>query len=152
MIGPTALIDTNVLVYIYDDDEPLKAQAAGHLVASLHRHGIGAVSAQVLGEFFVTATRRFHPKMTSAKVASHTRLWGDVFPVFDTTAEVVAEALRGVETYRFSYYDAQIWAIARLNRIPFVFTEDFNGGCTIEGVQFVNPFVGEFDLGPVLAE
>lgn len=152
MIDPIVLLDTNILVYAYDEDSPAKMQTARSLLAQMHANDVGALSTQVLGEFYVAVMRRFETKLSPAEVASHTRLWADTFPVFDTTAEVVAEALRGVEHYCFSYYDAQIWAIARLNRIPFVLTEDFNGGCTIEGVQFVNPFVGEFDLGPVLAE
>jgi len=45
-----------------------------------------------------------------------------------------------------AYYDAQIWAAARLNQIPVVFSEDFNSGSTLEGVQFVNPFASDFVL------
>ena len=40
--------------------------------------------------------------------------------------------------------NAQIWASAKLNQISLVLSEDFNVGGTIEGVQFVNPFVGDF--------
>jgi len=146
-----ALIDTNILVYLHDESEPLKQRAAGELIAALHRSGSGAVSTQVLAEFFVTAMRRFQTVMNRVDAFAQTRLWADVFTVYDTTADVVAEALRGVERYQFPYYDAQIWAVARLNHIPFVLSEDFNGGCTIEGVRFVNPLVDGFDLEAVLA-
>jgi predicted nucleic acid-binding protein len=43
-------------------------------------------------------------------------------------------------------YDAQIWATARLNQVPVVFSEDFRDGTTLEGVRFVNPFSSEFLL------
>ena len=46
-----------------------------------------------------------------------------------------------------SYYDAQIWATARLNQVPIIFSEDYNVSPTLEGVQFVNPFAPEFVLG-----
>jgi predicted nucleic acid-binding protein len=66
------------------------------------------------------------------------------FPVIPL-APVVTEALRGVEEHRLSYYDAQIWAAARLARIPAVLSEDFNPGATLEGVSFVNPLDSEFE-------
>ena len=58
----------------------------------------------------------------------------------------VIEAIRGVREHKFSYWDAQVWAIARLNQIPVVFTEDFNAGAVIEGIRFVNPFATGFVL------
>jgi hypothetical protein len=41
------------------------------------------------------------------------------------------EAARGVRTYKMSYWDAQIWASARLHQIPVIFSEDFNGGAVM---------------------
>ena len=59
---------------------------------------------------------------------------------------IVLEAARGVLDHNMSYYDAQVWASARLNQIPIIFSEDFNDGSVIEGVRFVNPFAGGFRL------
>lgn len=56
------------------------------------------------------------------------------------TSEVVLEALRGVQQHGFSYYDAQIWAAARLGGADVLLSEDFQSGRTVEGVTFVNPF------------
>ena len=47
---------------------------------------------------------------------------------------------------QFSLWDAQIWAVARLNHISVVLTEDFNPGAVIEGVRFVDPFADDFRL------
>lgn len=66
------------------------------------------------------------------------------WPVLNLTPPVVLEAARGVSDHVLSYYDAQIWAVARLNQIGVVFSEDFNNGSTLEGVRFVNPFAEEF--------
>ena len=68
------------------------------------------------------------------------RLW----PVYDLTSMIVFEAGRGVRDHQFSYYDAQIWATARLNQVPIIFSEDFGVGSTIEGVRFINPFSPDF--------
>jgi predicted nucleic acid-binding protein len=58
----------------------------------------------------------------------------------------VLEAVRGVNDYQFSFWDAQIWAAARLHTIPVVLSEDFNSGAVIEGVRFVDPFEQDFEL------
>jgi predicted nucleic acid-binding protein len=70
------------------------------------------------------------------------RLW----PVFDLTPFIVLDAARGVRDYQLSYYDAQIWACARLNQVAVVLSEDFSEGSFLEGVRFVNPFVPDFAL------
>jgi len=51
-----------------------------------------------------------------------------------------------VRDHHLSYYDAQIWATARLNQVSVVFSEDFQGRQILEGVQFINPFAPEFKL------
>jgi hypothetical protein len=46
----------------------------------------------------------------------------------------VLEAVRGVQRYRLSYWDALIWATAKLNGVPNVLSEDFNTGSQLEAV------------------
>ena len=57
---------------------------------------------------------------------------------------MVLEAVRGLRDHGFPYYDAQIWAAARLNQIPIVLSEDFASGSTVEGVTFIDPFAEGF--------
>jgi predicted nucleic acid-binding protein len=45
-----------------------------------------------------------------------------------------------------AYWDAQIWASAKMNQVPVVFSEDFGEGVIIEGVRFVNPFSSNFNI------
>jgi predicted nucleic acid-binding protein len=66
--------------------------------------------------------------------------FAEIFSVLPLTPSIVLEALGGVRDHSMSYYDAQIWAAAKLAQIPVVLSEDFPTGATIEGVQFVNPF------------
>ena len=66
--------------------------------------------------------------------------------IIPLTPAVVLEAARGVRDYQLAYFDAQIWATARLNQIPVIFSEDFNTGAILEGVHFVNPFLPTFRL------
>src|ERR671911_2230958 len=68
------------------------------------------------------------------------------FPLLPLTGPVVLEALRGVGEHMLSYYDAQIWAVARLGQVAVVLSEDFNPGAVLDGVSFTNPLDPEFDL------
>jgi len=70
----------------------------------------------------------------------------DAWPVLHLTPQITLEASRGVRDHRLAYYDAQIWACARLNQIPVVLSEDFQDGSTLEGVRFVNPFGEGFTI------
>lgn len=54
-----AFVDTNVLVYLFDDDEPVKQGQARQLRADPDGPDL-VVSAQVLGEFYVAVTARRH--------------------------------------------------------------------------------------------
>ena len=139
------LIDTNLLVYMYDLSEPEKRQQAVQVLQRVRKAQAGTLSAQVLSEFYNTVTRKLEPPLTVAQAEAQLRRLARVWPVFPVTSRVVFEAIRGVRAYQFSFWDAQIWAAARLNRVPVVLSEDFNAGAAIEGVRFVNPFAVDFD-------
>jgi predicted nucleic acid-binding protein len=146
-----ALIDTNVLVYSYDTAEPLKREQARGIVARLAGTERAALTVQVLGEHHWVLRRRFARRFSPRDAAEQPAALSHAFPVYDTTLRVVLEALRGTVRYQFAYYDAQIWACARVNRIPLVLSEDFADGTVIEGVRFANPFAEGFDLEAALA-
>jgi len=140
------LLDTNVLVYAHDRSEPDKQQQALQVLEQAQSTDTGALTTQILAEFFVAVTRQLHALLTREDAAHQVELLARAWPVFDVTTFTVLEAIRGVRTYQMAYWDAQIWASARLNQIPIVLSEDFNVGAIIEGVRFVNPFAEDFDL------
>ncbi len=139
-------VDTNVLVYAYDRSEPQKQRLAFDLIDELILSGAGVISVQVLSEFFVTVTRKLPAPLSPAAAYERIEHFLRFWTVLDLTGMVVLEAARGVREYQLNFGDAQIWAAARMNQIPLVFSEDFNSGQTIEGVQFVNPFGKTFRL------
>jgi len=128
------LIDTNVLVYAFDPRDSGKHQRAFDILDRLQLDGVGRLSVQCLGEFFCATTRGVHPILTQAEAAEQVEWLGRAFRVFDISPAVVREAVRGVCAHRMAYWDAQIWATARLNQIPVVLSEDFTAS-TIEGVR-----------------
>lgn len=139
-------LDTNVLVYAYDRSEPEKQQQALKLMHPLIVTETGVISTQVLAEFFVTVTQKLDAPLTLESAQQRIENYQQSWDILDMTPLIVLEAIRGVQSYKFSFWDAQIWAASRLNQINVVFSEDFNNGAVIEGVRFVNPFTSDFQL------
>lgn len=140
------LVDTNILVYAYDPANPLKQEKSIKVLDKLASSRAGALSVQVLAEFIVAVTRKIADPLdfeaARNSVENYLRSW----TVFDLTGLIILEAIRGVREHRFSYWDAQIWATARLNQVPVVLSEDFASGSTVEGITFTNPFEEDIDL------
>ncbi len=146
-MSASILLDTNVLVYAYDIDEPERRARAIELLKHVRRApGSAAVSTQVLGEYCSVMTHKFAHVWDAESVAGQVRRFARAFHVATTDTDVILEAIRGAARYQLSYYDAQIWAVARVNDIPVVLSEDFTDGQELEGVRFINPFAEEFDL------
>lgn len=145
MIGEV-LVDTNVLVYAYDRSEPVKQRRALELLDYLARSQRGLLSTQVLSEFFVAVTRRIAAPLSLEEAAPRVAAYVHGWNVVEVTGLIVLEAIRGVQQHSLSFWDAQLWATARLNQVPLLMSEDFNSGATVEGVRFVNPFAPTFSM------
>lgn len=140
------LIDTNILVYSFDLAEPRKNKLARELLMSLQLYQQGFLSILCIGEFFNVVSRGKLPKVTISDATSQVEFFLQSFPVYPLTPGIVREAVRVVREHQLPYFDAQIWACAKLHEIPLVFSEDFQDGRTLEGVRFVNPFAENFEL------
>jgi len=149
-VAGLVLVDTNVLVYAHDSAEPEKQARAIDLLEALRDAGAGALSVQSLAEFFWACTRRRRPLLSLADAGTQVERFALGWPVYDLTAAIVIEALSGVRRHRLPYWDAQLWATARLNQVHVVLSEDFADGSRLGGVRFLNPFAPRFDLGALL--
>jgi predicted nucleic acid-binding protein len=140
------LIDTNLLIYLYDTSAKEKAAAARQVLDRLDSTRSGCLSVQNLAEFVSASTRKLVPPLSPTEALAQVGLLMRIWPVFDLTPMIVLEAARGLRDYKLAYYDAQIWAIARLNQVNTIFTEDFSDRQVLEGVRFVNPFAEGFRM------
>jgi len=140
------LIDTNVLVYFYDPNTPDKQKQAELVLNRLQQTGMGCLSVQNLAEFIRVGIRKLDPPLTAEEAFEQAAMLAEAWPVFNLTPMIIIESVRGVRDHTLAYYDAQIWASARLNQIPIVFSEDFQDGLTLEGVRFINPFGDDFSI------
>lgn len=140
------LLDTNVLIYAVDGREPDKQRQARAILREAGVRKVGVLSAQVLAEYARVGLDRLRPPLAPDDLRQHVSAFQATFPVLPLTEDVVLEALRGVAAHGFAYFDAQIWAVARLHGVSQVWSEDFQPGRTIEGVTFTDPFADGFDL------
>ena len=139
-------VDTNVLVYAFDQRFPAKRSLAIDLLTTLAARDLGAVSAQVLGGFLTAVTRRLPDPLTLVEaeqaVSGFVRFW----TVYDLTSATILHAIHGMRRYQLPYWDALIWATASLNGASHVLSEDFSDGALIEGVRILNPLRPGFEL------
>ena len=140
------LLDSNVLIYMFDQGSREKQSQAIQVINALSLGGQGCLSIQCLAEFMSAATRRLRPALPAAQALVEVERFAQSFSVFDLSVPIGLEAARGVRDHHLSYYDAQLWATARLNQVPVIFTEDFSPGRVLEYVRYVNPFASDFDL------
>ena len=144
------LFDTNVLVYAHDRNEPVKGAQAQNLLAQVLTAGVPRLSTQVLSEFYWTVTRKLRVPLTHDEaVAEVNRLaaCADVIPV---TLQVLERAFQAIAKHGMPLWDAQIFAVAVLQGVSFVLSEDFQHRQTIDGTTFLNPFAADFQLIDVL--
>ena len=134
------LVDTNILVYAYDRSEVVKKARARDALDWLESNDAGVLSTQVLGEFFTSVTRKLVYRLSAIEGQRSVQRYLNTWRVVPVTSAVVLEATRGSVAYQMSYWDAQIWATAKLNQIPVVLSEDLGGRRPIDGVAFANPF------------
>ena len=130
--------DTNILLYSISSD-PAEAAKRGRAVALLERDD-GALSVQVLGEFYVQATRPTRPEPLSHQLAAAFISKWTRFPVQEINLAIVNAALEITARHRFSYWDSAVIAAARALGCGEIYTEDMSHGRQVEGVAIIDPF------------
>ncbi len=131
-------IDTNVLLYSISQhpDETAKRKRAIELLAA----GDLALSAQVLQEFYVQATRATRADALPHDIAAGlVRAWAR-FPVQEISLAIVTAALEVHATHGFSYWDSAIIAAAQALGCRELLSEDMSHGRRIGDLRILDPF------------
>jgi len=132
-------IDTNVLIYAHDADAKTKHATAKSILREFWSKRNGAVSPQVLQEFYVNVTKKIpHPltKESARLVVSTYTIW-----CIETTSVEISNAFRIEDESRIGFWDALIVASALKSGAHRILSEDLNAGQTIAGIRIENPFV-----------
>ena len=133
-----AFFDTNILLYSISRD-PTEREKRERAIILLEGDD-GALSVQVLQEFYVQATHPRRPGRLSHDMAVQLIKKWTRFRVQETTLAILTAALEIKAAHRFSYWDSAIIAAARALGCRELYTEDMSHGREVEGVMIVNPF------------
>ena len=132
-----SFFDSNVLIYIDDDADPVKQRRASELFIEHRRDRTGIVSLQVLQEYFVVATRKLGID------AERARRKVELIAEFDVVAPDLQDILAAIDLHRlhhFSFWDSLIFQSAKIAGCSVLFSEDFENDRRIQGFRVVNPF------------
>ncbi len=131
-------IDTNVLIYIFDETDAAKRQRAESLVRQSIENRSGCISFQVVQETINVVTRKLGATPDNARLLLDevlTPLW-HVYP----TPSLYRRALLIQSRYRFSFYDSLIIASSLQAGCTRLYTEDLHPNQQIETLTIQNPF------------
>ena len=130
-------LDTNVLVYAFDQTQPEKRARARDL---LDPERDWAISWQVIQEFSSVALHRFAEPVNPKFLENFLELvlWPKCRVMPSQNLYAAAISLHGKTQYRF--YDSLIVAAAMESGAPTLWTEDLQGGREFGGLRIENPF------------
>ena len=131
-------VDTNILIYAHDATAGPKHDKSVELVARLDNDDSGAISLQVLTEFYAAATRKL--RIASEKAEEIIRDFG-TWTVHYTTKTDVVQAIQLHRRYNINWWDALILNSATELGCSVLWTEDLSHGQRYGGVTVRNPFL-----------
>ena len=133
-------LDTNVFVYSFDSNSPIKASQARKLIRSAIETHAGIVSYQVVQEFFNVALRRFAKPMSTADAEQYLSTTFRPLLSVHSSPALYGEALRIAARFRLPWYDSLIVASAIEGQCDVLYTEDFQDGQQFGSLTVSNPF------------
>ncbi|HVB40899.1 MAG TPA: PIN domain-containing protein [Terriglobales bacterium] len=131
-------IDTNILIYAHDLDEPRKRGLANAALREIWESNTGIISLQILMEFYVNATRKLRLGHEAAReIMERYAEW--VTAVVEPRDVLAATRLE--EDAKINFWDALIVVAAAKSGAERILTEDMNPGQRLLGVRIENPFL-----------
>lgn len=131
--------DTNILVYLFDADEPAKKELACARFETETAAGRAILSTQVLQEFYVAVTRKLSVPLESEIAEAIVRDLS-LLPVVSINVERVLAAILKSRRLGFSFWDALIVEAALSGGAERLLSEDMQHGQVIDGLVIENPF------------
>jgi len=133
-----SFLDSNILVYTDDHGNSAKQRAALDLIERCKERDLGVVSIQVLQEYFTITTRKLGVDCAIA------RRKVELFAQLHLVATGLDDILAAIDLHRlheFSFWDALIVRSALRSGCRILYSEDFQHGRRVDGLQILNPFV-----------
>lgn len=133
--------DTNILVYCFDTAAPLKREKALALVSTHLDQHTGAISWQVVQEFYNVALHKFKVPLSPENISCFSKEFLMPMCLVYPTESVWKEALLIHQQTQYRFYDSLIVSAALVAGVEILFTEDLQSNRKIQGLEIVNPFL-----------
>ena len=130
-------IDTNILIYAEDGGMGAKHRIAVELVARLAKQDIGALSTQVLAEYYNAATKKLH---MSSEEAEETIRDLSCWKIHRSSHADIVSAIGLQRRYGLSWWDALIVSSAIECGAGILWSEDLSNGQKYGTLVVRNPF------------
>lgn len=138
-IKQRVFLDTNVLVYLFDTDDPAKQRCVQDLLSNRELRARLILSTQVLQEFYVCVTRKLilplDPDVAFQAVQDLAAL-----PIIQIDPPLILLAIQRSRKAKVSFWDALILEAAMTAEATLLYSEDFQDGSVFGGLRIANPF------------
>jgi len=132
-------VDSNVLIYASDPDEPDKQPIAVEWLDRLWSERTGRLSAQILNEFYWNVTRKIRRPLARPQARS---IVSKYLPwrMDEDKVGFLTDAWPLEDRFQLPWWDALIVAAAQRARCGWLLTEDLQDGQRFGDVLVVDPF------------
>ena len=133
-------LDTNLLIYSFDEKAPVKREKSRHLIASAIRNGCGTLSWQVVQEFLNVALHKWEKPMSQADAISYLGSTLEPLCTIYPTPSLWHSALLIQTQTQYRFYDSLIVAAALQAGVKILYSEDLQAGRRFGTMEIQNPF------------
>ncbi len=133
-------IDTNIFVYSFQPDEPIKQGIAQELIQNALKKQTGCISSQVIQEFLNVATKKFRPALSHQDSLKYLNtVLAPLCEVF-SSLDLLRKTVEVSERWQYSLYDSMIITAALQADCATLYSEDMQHGQQVESLVITNPF------------
>lgn len=128
-------VDSNIVLYVYSEDEPQKKAVALDLLS-----GEVTISTQVLSETINVLRKKFKFGLDEVKNVIN-ELTTNIESVETINKQTILDALDISKRYKIGYYDSLIVSSAIESGCEVLYSEDMSNGLSVQDkIVIINPF------------
>lgn len=135
-------VDTNILVYVIDQDEPVKRAKAVGLLDNLVQEDVETVLLWQVATEFVSCLRRWEreERIGRQETLGNLERLHSIFRCVLPTQAVLWKSLDLSSRYSLSHWDSMLAAACIEAGVHTLYSEDLASGTQYDSVTVVNPF------------
>jgi predicted nucleic acid-binding protein len=135
-----SFVDSNVLVYLFDQDAPAKKAVTQRIIQTEGSLGNLQLSTQVLQEFYVSVTRKLaQPLKPETALEAISRF--AAFSIVVVDVQLIIGAIQRSRVDSLSFWDSLIIDAALMAGSQRLWSEDLQDGRIVNGMRIENPFL-----------